>query len=307
MTFLLFAFGVFLVGYTVRLIVYAVVLPRIRISTHLRSVQGYGFESRVEAGTSARARLSESISQLAERTGRSAIRQVPSLHPLTHSELAAAAIYDVSPEAVHGYRVFAAVSLPVVFLFLIASSGALSPITILLVVASGAAGWMLPAMIIHRRGQKRLYELDRSLPDLVDLLTATVEAGMGVGASMAMVANRFKGALGEELRLMIKQQSLGMSTAEALEDMGERCDVPSVRAFVRTITRGESMGVSIGPILRELAVDTRRRRRQSAREKMQKAPVKLLFPLMFLIFPALMLLLMFPAAYSLLHSLSGGG
>lgn len=307
MTFLLFAVGVLLVGYTARLLVYALVLPRIRMSAHLRGIRGYGFENRVAQSESSRRRLNDAITQFAARAGGWAIAQLPSLHPLTRGELAAAAITDVSPETVHGFRVIAACSLPLLFAFLIASAGAFSPITMLLVIASCAAGWQLPAMVIHRRGEKRMYEIDRSLPDLVDLLTATVEAGMGVGASVAMVAGRFKGALGDELRLMIKQQSLGMSTAEAFEDLGERCDVASVRAFVRTITRGESMGVSIGPILRELAVDTRRRRRQAAREKMQKAPVKLLFPLMFLIFPALMLELMFPAAYSLMHSLSGGG
>jgi tight adherence protein C len=87
--------------------------------------------------------------------------------------------------------------------------------------------------------------------------------------------------------------------------MAERCNSPSVKAFVRTVTRGESMGGSIGTILRDLAQDQRNRRRQAASEKMQKAPVKMLFPLMFLIFPALMIELAYPAIYSLMHNLSG--
>jgi tight adherence protein C len=87
--------------------------------------------------------------------------------------------------------------------------------------------------------------------------------------------------------------------------MATRCDTPSVRAFVRTVTRGESMGVSIGPMLRELATEVRRRRRHAAKEKMMKAPVKLLFPLMLLIFPALMVVILFPAGYTLAQNLSG--
>ena len=78
-----------------------------------------------------------------------------------------------------------------------------------------------------------------------------------------------------------------------------------MRAFVRTAARGETLGVSIGPVLRELSADQRRRRRQSAREQMQKAPVKMIFPLMFLIMPALMIVLMYPAAYSVSHNLPG--
>jgi tight adherence protein C len=111
--------------------------------------------------------------------------------------------------------------------------------------------------------------------------------------------------MGEELKLTMKQQSLGMSVGQALTEMADRCDTPSIRAFVRTAGRGESMGVSIGPVLRELSSDQRRRHRQLAREKMQKAPIKMLFPLMFLIFPALMIVLMYPAAYSVMHNLKG--
>ena len=110
----------------------------------------------------------------------------------------------------------------------------------------------------------------------------------------------------------MKQQSLGMSIHQALEDMAERCHTPSVRPFVRTAGRGESLGVSIGPVLRELSSDQRRRRRQAAREKMQKAPVKMIFPLMFLIMPALMIVLMYPAGLlagrtTFPASRSGGG
>jgi len=233
------------------------------------------------------------------------MRKVPSLVPLKPGELTAAGLYDISPEALHGYRAMAAVLLPSLILLLLLASGPLTLLKLALVVVTAAAGWQLPSFVIRKRGTARLDEIDRQLPELIDLLIATVEAGMGFAASLGLVANRFRGALGAELRLTMQQQSLGISTREALEDMVERCDTQSVRAFVRTVTRGESLGVSIGPILRELSGDMRRRRRMAAREKMQKAPVKMIFPLMFLIMPALMIVLLYPAAYSVMHNFAG--
>jgi tight adherence protein C len=306
MTFLLFVFGIALVGGTVRLLIHAVVLPRVQLTRHLRGIQGYGWEGALTtAGAGARERLNVALVRFAERVGSWTMARLPNLSPLRRGELTAAGFYDVSPETVHGARVIAALALPSLVLFYVLASAGISLITLGLVLASGAAGWVLPAAIVRHRGEARLSEIDRELPDLIDLLTATVEAGMGIGGSIGLVAGRFRGALGDELRLTLRQQSLGISSEQALNDMVERCDTPSLRAFVRTVTRGESMGVSIGPMLRELAAEVRRRRRHAAKEKMMKAPVKLLFPLMFLIFPALMIVLMFPAGYTLLHNLAG--
>jgi tight adherence protein C len=306
MTFILFAFGTLLVGLTARLLIHAIVLPRLKLSAHIRSIENYGFSVGDVEGEDSRSRLNARVTEFAERVGRFALRTVPALTPLRRGELAAAAHYDISPETVHGYRVIAAVALPALFTFYFLNNGGFSVLALFLVARAAVGGWQLPAIAIRKRGQDRLEQIDRDIPDLIDLLTATVEAGMGVAGSIGLVSGRFKGALGEELRLTIQQQSLGISNKQALEDMVERCDTPSVRAFVRTVTRGESLGVSIGPILRELATDVRRRRRQTAKEKMQKAPVKMLFPIMFLIFPALMIELMFPAGYSLLKGLGGG-
>jgi tight adherence protein C len=199
----------------------------------------------------------------------------------------------------------AAMALPLLILLLLLAAGGLSGLAFLLVFSTAGAGWVLPSFLIRKRGKARLDDIDRKLPELIDLLIATIEAGMGFTASLMLISERFDGALGDELRLTMRQQTLGMSVSQALEDMAERCDTPSIRAFVRTAGRGETLGVSIGPVLRELSSDQRRRRRQAAREKMQKAPVKMIFPLMFLIMPALMIILMFPAAYSLATNLSG--
>jgi tight adherence protein C len=291
----------------VRLLIHAVVLPRVQITRHLRGIQGYGWEAAAgqTSDVDLRTRLNTAAVGFAERLGKWAMTRFPDIKALRRGELSAAGYYDASPEAVHGFRVIAAVALPVLaFLYVLATVG-LSAISAAIVLVAAVGGWMLPAVVVRRRGESRLSQIDRDLPDLIDLLTATVEAGMGIAGSIGLVAGRFDGALGDELRLTLKQQTLGISSTQALGDMVERCDTASVRSFVRTVTRGESMGVSIGPMLRELATEVRRRRRHAAKEKMMKAPVKLLFPLMFLIFPALMIVIMFPAGYTLAQNLTG--
>jgi tight adherence protein C len=103
--------------------------------------------------------------------------------------------------------------------------------------------------------------------------------------------------------LTLREQNMGLSTERALANLLERCETPSVRAFVRAVSQGEALGVSIGAMLRNLAAETRKRRRQTANEKVQKAPVKMLFPLVFMVFPALLIVLLYPAV----HQQLGGG
>jgi Flp pilus assembly protein TadB len=305
MTFMLCLLGVVLFGVSGRLVARAIVVPRLQLKLHLREIQDYGFESSSEEVTGSREQFTQAVGRLATRVGKFMMRNFKSLSPLKSGDLTAAGFYDITPEAVHGYRALAAIGMPIVILLLVLVSGGLSALRVLLVVLTAAAGWQLPAFIIRKRGSSRLDEIDRQLPELIDLLIATVEAGMGFAASLSLVANRFRGALGAELRLTMQQQSLGISTREALEDMVDRCDTQSVRTFVRTVTRGETLGVSIGPILRELSGDMRRRRRMAAKERMMKAPVKMIFPLMFLIMPALMIVLLYPAVYSVAHNSVG--
>jgi tight adherence protein C len=303
--FLLALLGVIMMGVSGRLVARAIVVPRLQLKLHLRAIQDYGFESTAEEEVDPRERYRLALRRLAQRVGKYMMRNFKSLTPLKPGDLTAAGFYDVTPEAVHGYRTLAGIGLPTLVLLLVLAGGGVSPLTVLLVILMAAAGWQLPAFIIRKRGSARLDEIDRQLPELIDLLIATVEAGMGFAASLSLVANRFRGALGAELRLTMQQQSLGISTREALEDMMERCDTQSIRTFVRTVTRGEALGVSIGPILRELSGDMRRRRRMAAKERMMKAPVKMIFPLMFLIMPALMIVLLYPAVYSVAHTSVG--
>ena len=306
MTFLVFVFGILLVAVSARLAARAVTVPRMHLKAHLREIADYGFEGAVEEiDAPLPDRLRRRVRSTARGVGRWLMRHVPTLRPLSTSELNAAGFYDVEPEVIHGYRAMAAGGLSAFFLALFGSTGKITFISVLLIVVSLLGGWVGPSAYVRRRGAARLSEIDRRLPELIDLLIATVEAGLGFTASLGLISERFEGPLGEELRLTMRQQSLGMSVQAALEEMVGRCDTPSIRAFVRTGTRGESLGVSIGPVLRELSQDQRRRHRMAAREKMQKTPVKMIFPLMFLIMPALFIVLFYPAFYGIKHSMGG--
>jgi tight adherence protein C len=303
---LLLVFGVGLVAVSARLLARAVVVPRLHLKAHLREIADYGFESPItEVDLPMMVRLKRAFRRVSARVGGFVMRRFPSLKPLNFGELAAAGFYDASVELVHGYRVIGAISLPLFLALLCAAGGQFSLLLVVAILLSAAAGWVLPSFTIRKRGAARLDDVERQLPELIDLLIATVEAGMGFTASLGMIAERMEAPLGDELRLTMKQQALGMTTSQSLEEMALRCQTPSMRAFVRTAARGESLGISIGPVLREMSQDQRKRRRQAAHEKMQKAPVKMIFPLMFLIMPALMIVLMYPVAYSLTHNIPG--
>jgi tight adherence protein C len=108
-----------------------------------------------------------------------------------------------------------------------------------------------------------------------------------------------RGPLALELRLTLQEQRMGLAVNEALDGMLRRCETPGLRTFVRSVIQGESLGVSTGQIMRNLAVEMRKKRRSMAEERAQKAPVKMLFPLVFLIFPAMFIVLLGPAYYAI--------
>jgi tight adherence protein C len=231
--------------------------------------------------------------------------RAPWLKPLAAREILAAGKYEVSADTFHGYRVLGTVGLGGFMLF-VAVAGSGGALMILLAVLTGLIAWMFPAAAVRTRGQRRLDRIDRDLPDLIDVLTVTIEAGLGFGGSLQLVANRFQGPLGDELRLALQEQTMGLATDAALVNMLERCETPSVRSFVRAVLQGNALGVSIGAMLRNVAAETRKRRRALARERAQKAPLKLLFPLVFLIFPAMLIVLLYPTVYNIIHTIGGG-
>jgi tight adherence protein C len=214
-------------------------------------------------------------------------------------ELMAAGMYFTSPRTILGYRILAAIILPVGTLLLNGASGFLDVAVIALMVL---IGWLLPVVLVRRKARERLTTIDRRLPDLIDLLCVMVEAGLGFRAALRLASEQFTGPLRDELRLTLQEQTMGLDVDEALSNMGNRCNTPAMQSFVRSMAQGERMGISTGQIMRNLAHEMRNRRRRSAEERAQKAPVKMLFPLAFLIFPSMFIVIMTPAVISLIDT-----
>ena len=302
---LLFVIGVMLLALAGALLARAIAASRLRTEAQLREIDTYGFSPSAAPPTSSASKpLRVPLEELAARIGR-ATAGTGWRAPVDTRSLRAAGLYRVTAETFHGYRVMAAVLLPGLILML-SLAGKFGPLQVLLIVMCALLCWFAPAILVRSRAQRRMDEIDRALPELVDVLIATIEAGLGFAGSLQLVADRFSGPLGQELRLTLREQSMGLSSERALTKLLERCNTPSLRAFVRAVQQGDTLGVSIATTMRNLASETRKRRRQSAHEQIQQAPIKMLFPLIFLIFPSLLIVLLYPALARLLEQFSGG-
>jgi tight adherence protein C len=301
----LLLFGLLFLGAATAIAVKAVALPRIAAAERVTQIGVYGFRREEEAAGVLG--LKATLEALAGRIGEAVARRSSRFDEARlREQLMGAGLYTTSPTTFLGSRVLAAaggfVGLPV----LAAAAGSSGTFLLMASLFGAASGWLGPMLVVRRRGDRRFGQIESTLPELIDLLVVTVEAGVGLSGSIQVAAGQMPGALGEELRLSLQEQRMGLSTNQALSNMLGRCDTPSMRSFVRSVVQGESLGVSIGAIMRNLAIEMRKRRRQRAEERAQKAPIKMLFPLIFLIFPPMFIVLLYPAVNALGTSLGAG-
>ncbi len=207
---------------------------------------------------------------------------------------------NLTPEDFGAIRIVAAAVLAAVGLLL----GYLLQNTLYLVVAllAGAVlGYFLPQMWLQQKVNARRQEIQKGLPDAMDLLVIAVDAGLGFDASLARVTDKYKNALSEEFAKVLREVNLGRPRLEAMDEMGRSSGVEDLHNFIQAVIQSEQFGTGIGKILRIQADEMRRKRRQRAQEKAAQATLKMMLPMVGCIFPTLWIVLLGPAALILLR------
>jgi tight adherence protein C len=294
--------GLVLLGTAVALIARGVIVARLRTIDTLGQIGRYGFAGQLDLEPPAGVR--GTLDAIASGIGRFITETLGLLdEEQMRKQLTAAGMYQTSPRTLVGYGLLGAVALPAAWIWLALAIGESTRLAVLVAIVLALVGWFGPGLVVQRRAEARLFQIDRSMPELIDLLVVTVEAGLSVQAALQLAGERLKGPLGDELRILLQEQRMGLSPTQALENMVSRCPTAAVESFTRAMIQGQSLGVSVGQILRSLAVEMRKRRRAQVEEQAQKAPIKMLFPLVFMIFPALFVVILGPALVSIVHSL----
>jgi len=176
---------------------------------------------------------------------------------------------------------------------------------ILCAVIGGAVGFFLPDVLLYNAGLKRQAKIQVALPDALDMLTVCVEAGLAFDGALAQVARNTEGPLAAEFARVLQEMQIGKSRTQALRALADRTTVPEMRAFVSSLVQASDLGIPVARVLREQAKEMRVRRRQRAEGKAQQVPVKITFPLILCIFPALIVIVLGPGAIHIAQALFG--
>lgn len=198
-----------------------------------------------------------------------------------------------------------AIALPVgVFLALARHN----PSTAFLLAAVGfAAGIVLPDFLLKSALTSRRKAIQKALPDVLDLLTVSVEAGLAFDSAIGKVVEKMKGPLADEFQRMLQDVRVGMPRREALKEVAARADVADLNTFIASLIQADTLGVSISKVLRIQSEQMRNRRKQRAEETAMKAPIKLIFPLVLFIFPTIFIVLLGPAAIQIIETFAQSG
>ncbi len=173
------------------------------------------------------------------------------------------------------------------------------------VMLASVAGYMGPNMYLYQLGYDRTHKMERALPDALDLLTISVESGLGFDAALAQVARNTDGPLADEFARVLQEMQIGMGRSAALRALGDRTHVADVKGFVSSMVQADALGIPIAQVLRVQSREIRVKRRQRAEEAAQKVAVKILVPMIFCILPTLFIAVLGPAGISMYEAFSG--
>jgi tight adherence protein C len=274
------------------------------VSLSLRRARSYGGQTLrdAEMGKSMSDRM---VGPLAQKLAKLALRATPkgSLDD-TRRKLIGAGLTKANPTTyLAGKAAVAGVMITFGAVMLVTGG---SPMTAVLLGLGGAAGaFVFPDYYLSLKTRGRRESLVAQMPDILDLLTVSVEAGLGFDAAVAKVCERMQGPLVEEMRIVLHEMRIGESRGKALRNFADRLDTPETTSFARSIIQADQLGLSLGRILRVQAQDMRHRRQMAAEERAMKAPVKMLFPTAVFIFPAMFIVVLGPAMINLLKLFSG--
>jgi tight adherence protein C len=174
-------------------------------------------------------------------------------------------------------------------------------LTFVATLGLAAFGFFVPDLYVRILGEKRQVEIQKGLPDVMDMLTVCVEAGLGFDAALARVARNLQGSMPQECARVLQEMQFGKSRADALRALVERTTVAELRTFVSAMIQAGELGISVGGVLRDQAAEMRIKRRQRAEEKAQKLQVKILGPLIVCLLPCIFVVVIGPAAIQMMH------
>jgi tight adherence protein C len=182
--------------------------------------------------------------------------------------------------------------------------GSPEPARFAILIAAIAFGYFAPDLLIRTNAEKRRDKIRQELPNTLDQMLISVQAGLGFEAAMARTAQNGAGPLADEMTRTLQDMQVGRSRKEAYLAMSDRVDVPDLRSFIRAIVQADAYGIAIAKVLKVQAHEMRMKRRQRAEEHAMKIPVKILFPLIFFIFPTLFIILLGPAVMNIIAAFS---
>jgi tight adherence protein C len=275
-----------------------VTLPARQRVTSIRRAARYG---RIQIVTDMAPRFRERVAvPMLARVARLVLRLNPrtTVEGVTDRLLAAGLAQRITPSSFLAAKGFAAAGGGLIGLAIGSAGGPAGAVVLMAIV--GGLGFFAPDILIASRARARCEAVRIELPDTLDLLAVSVEAGLGFDAAIGKVTEHMEGALSHELGLVLGAMRVGESRQDALKKLAERVPAPELAAFVRAIIQADQLGISLGRILRVQAADTRQRRQAAAEERAMKAPIKMLFPTVLFIFPAMFLVVLGPALMNLL-------